>query len=117
MMASEVHTLEKAPSFRPPGIRAEWRARIADRAPFLVAVLRLQPFLVTLATWSILSGASLLILPIDGGSLPGGWMWFGNASFLDLSTSVWILILLGAFWIWFRDTRLGIVIRAAGSNE
>ena len=215
-MASEVHTIEKAASFRPPGIRAEWRARIADRAPFLVAclmlaalvaiygslrdgvftldelnvdtaaamtlllaatgqtivllrggidlsiggmislgtvlaatqfgdswlstvawtalilavglgmgaingllisVLRLQPFLVTLATWSILSGASLLILPIDGGSLPTAWMWFGNASFLGLSTSVWILMLLGVFWIWFRDTRLGLVIRAAGSNE
>src|SRR5205823_6576883 len=83
----------------------------------LISVLRLQPFLVTLATWSILSGASLLILPIDGGSLPTAWMWFGNASFLGLSTSVWILILLGAFWMWFRDTRLGLVIRAAGSNE
>ncbi len=40
----------------------------------LISVLRLQPFLVTLATWSILSGAALLILPTDGGQLPGGWM-------------------------------------------
>lgn len=83
----------------------------------LISILRLQPFLVTLATWSILSGASLLILPIDGGSLPGGWMWFGNAGFLGLSTSVWILVVLCAFWAWFRRTSLGLVIRAAGSNE
>jgi ribose transport system permease protein len=84
---------------------------------FLISVLRLQPFLVTLATWSILSGAALLILPIDGGSLPSGWMRFGNATFLGLSTSVWILFLLFLFWSWFRHTRLGLTIRATGSNE
>ncbi len=83
----------------------------------IISVLRLQPFLVTLATWSILSGAALLVLPIDGGSLPAGWMTFGNATFVGLSSSVWILIVLFLFWLWFRDTRLGITIRATGSNE
>jgi ribose transport system permease protein len=215
-MAAQTHSAEEARPLPPPGIGAEWRSRLADRAPFLVAclmlialvavygslrdavftldelnvdtaaamtlllaatgqtivllrggidlsiggmisfgtvlaatrfgdswpsalawtliilaiglgfgaingllisVLRLQPFLVTLATWSILSGASLLILPIDGGALPGAWMRLGNASFLGLSTSVWILIFLCVFWIWFRDTRLGVTIRATGSNE
>ena len=38
-------------------------------------------------------------------------------SFLGLSTSVWILIVLFLFWLWFRSTRLGIAIRATGSNE
>jgi ribose transport system permease protein len=83
----------------------------------LITVLRLQPFLVTLATWSILSGIALLILPTDGGRLPPGWMQFGNGSFLGLSTSVWMLIVLLVFWIWFRRIRLGITIRATGSNE
>jgi ribose transport system permease protein len=83
----------------------------------IISVLRLQPFLVTLATWSVVSGTALLILPIDGGSLPPGWMRFGSASFLGLSSSVWILALLYLFWLWFRDTRLGITIRATGSNE
>jgi ribose transport system permease protein len=83
----------------------------------LISLLRLQPFLVTLATWSILSGAALLILPTDGGSLPAGWMAFGNGSLLGLSSSVWILIVLFLFWLWFRNTRLGITIRATGSNE
>ncbi len=83
----------------------------------LITVLRLQPFLVTLATWSILSGIALLILPTDGGRLPSGWMTLGNGSLLGLSTSVWILILLMLFWLWFRRTRLGITIRATGSNE
>jgi ribose transport system permease protein len=83
----------------------------------LISALRLQPFLVTLATWSILGGAALLILPTDGGRLPDSWMAFGNASALGLSSSVWLLLLLFLFWLWFRDTRLGVVIRATGSNE
>lgn len=83
----------------------------------IISVLRLQPFLVTLATWSILSGAALLVLPIDGGSLPDGWMRFGSASFLGLSSSVWLLAVLFLFWLWFRDTRLGVTIRATGSSE
>jgi ribose transport system permease protein len=72
---------------------------------------------VTLATWSVLSGAALLVLPIDGGSLPHGWMWFGSASLLGLSSAAWILLVLLLFWWWFRATRLGIAIRATGSNE
>jgi len=83
----------------------------------LISLLRLQPFLVTLATWSILSGAALLILPTDGGTLPQGWMAFGNASLVGLSTSVWILLVLFLFWLWFSKTRLGVTIRATGSNE
>lgn len=83
----------------------------------LISVLRLQPFLVTLATWSILSGTALLILPIDGGALPGAWMTAGNATILGLSASVWLLVILFVFWLWFRQTRLGLTIRATGSNE
>lgn len=84
---------------------------------FIVTVLKLQPFLVTLATWSILSGAALLVLPTDGGSFPAPWMKFGGASLLGLSSSVWLLLALLLFWIWFRKTRLAIAIRATGSNE
>jgi ribose transport system permease protein len=83
----------------------------------LITLLKLQPFLVTLATWSILSGAALLILPTDGGILPAGWMAFGVANWLGLSTSVWLLAALIVFWLWFKRTRLGVAIRATGSNE
>jgi ribose transport system permease protein len=83
----------------------------------LITALKLQPFLVTLATWSILSGAALIILPTDGGSLPEGWMSFGVASWLGIASSVWLLVLLIAFWVWFKRTRTGIAIRATGSNE
>jgi ribose transport system permease protein len=83
----------------------------------LISVLRLQPFLVTLATWSILGGAALIVLPTDGGTIPPAWIAFGNSSFLGLSASVWLLAVLFSFWLWFRDTPLGVVIRATGSNE
>lgn len=83
----------------------------------IISLLKIQPFLVTLATWSILSGVALLILPTDGGRLPEGWMAFGSASYLGLSSPVWLLIVLYAFWLWFTRTRLGLMIRAAGSSE
>jgi ribose transport system permease protein len=83
----------------------------------LISFLRLQPFLVTLATWSVLSGIALIILPTDGGHIPNIWTAAGNLSVIGLSTPVWILLLLGLFWCWFQRTRLGLVIRATGSAE
>ncbi len=50
-------------------------------------------------------------------SLPAGWMAFGAASWLGLASPVWLLVLLVLFWLWFRRTRLGLAIRATGSNE
>ncbi len=83
----------------------------------LITVLRLQPFLVTLSGWSILTGIALIILPTDGGSVPSWWTGFGYSIFLGLSGPVWILMALILFWYWFRATRLGIVIQATGSSE
>jgi predicted ABC-type sugar transport system permease subunit len=83
----------------------------------LISALKLQPFLVTLATWSILNGAAMLILPTDGGSVPSWWIGFSYSEFLGLSGPVWMLVGLLLFWAWFRSTRLGITIQATGSNE
>ena len=83
----------------------------------LISVLRLQPFLVTLAAWSIFTGIATIILPTDGGSVPEWWTGFGYSTLLGLSGPVWVLLGLILFWYWFRATRLGIVIQATGSNE
>lgn len=83
----------------------------------LISALKLQPFLVTLATWSVLNGIAMLILPTDGGSVPGWWIGFGYMTFLGLASPVWMLLALIAFWYWFRSTQLGITIQAVGSNE
>jgi len=83
----------------------------------LITALKLQPFLVTLASWSILNGVAMLILPTDGGSVPGWWIGFSYNLILGLASPVWMLIGLIVFWYWFRATRLGITIQATGSNE
>ena len=83
----------------------------------LISVLKLQPFLITLATWSILSGAALIVLPTDGGQVPSFWAGLGSAQILGLASPVWLLVVLLVFWFWFRNTRLGIAIQATGSNE
>lgn len=83
----------------------------------LISVLKLQPFLITLATWSILSGAALMVLPTDGGQVPDFWSRLGAMSFVGLASPVWLLIVLLVFWFWFRNTRLGVAIQATGSNE
>ena len=83
----------------------------------LISIFRLQPFLVTLATWSILNGVAMIILPSDGGRVPGWWLGFGYLQFLGLSSTVWMLIALLIFWAWFMAARPGITIKATGSNE
>ena len=83
----------------------------------LITGLRLQPFLVTLASWSILSGFALMILPTDGGHLPEGWTAFGTATVGGLSSSVLLLAALIILWLWWRATPLGLAVRATGSNE
>ena len=83
----------------------------------LISALQLQPFLVTLATWSIVSGAAAIVLPTEGGSVPGFWVAAGSGTALRLSLAVWVLIALLLWWIWFHRTRLCTAIRAAGSHE
>lgn len=83
----------------------------------LITALGLQPFLVTLATWSILSGAALMVLPSGGGMVPGWWVSLGYREVLGLGLPAWMLLALLLFWGWFRSTRLGLSIQAAGSNE
>ncbi len=81
----------------------------------LVAVGRLQPILVTLATLSIFQGIAIRILPQPGGQVPEGY-----TSILanpDAPTSLLILVLVGLFWWAFRRTRLGVGIYAVGNDE
>ena len=84
----------------------------------LISVLRLQPFLVTLATWSILTGAALLILPTDGGSVPG---WLDRLRLRQLPRPVEPGLdpdrRSSCSGSGSARTRLGITIRATGSNE
>jgi ribose transport system permease protein len=84
---------------------------------FLIARLRLQPFIVTLATWSIWSGVALWVLPTEGGTIPNSFISWVNTKTLGIAATAWLVVALIVFWIWFKRTRLGGAIRATGSSE
>lgn len=82
----------------------------------LVAYVRLQSIIVTIATLFIFSGLSLKVLDQPGGSVPRG--------FQDLLTGVTliprglIVILLAALaWLALRRTRLGAALYAIGGDR
>lgn len=82
----------------------------------LVAYVRLQSIIVTIATLFIFSGISLKILDQPGGSVPRG--------FEDLLTGVTVIpralivILLAALaWLTLRRTRLGAALYAIGGDR
>lgn len=83
----------------------------------LVAYLKLESFVVTLATWSILSGIALLLVPIPGGEVPDWYRESFGAKPLFFAWSVYLFIGLILFSLWFRRIRLGISIRALGSDR
>jgi len=82
----------------------------------IIAYLKLESFIVTLATWSILTGIGLFLLPIPGGTIPSWYVSLVGTRYLGLAVGVWLFILLAIFGIWFRRVRLGRAIRAVGSD-
>ncbi|MGI8550369.1 MAG: ABC transporter permease subunit [Dehalococcoidia bacterium] len=83
----------------------------------VVTRLEMDPFIVTLAAWSIWGGAALLILKTSGGVVPHAMVAFGNGGFAGLQSAVWLAIALLVFWAWLSRTRTGVEITAVGSNR
>ncbi len=83
----------------------------------IIATTRLQPFIVTLATWSIWDGVALKVLPIEGGVPPTQLITDPAGAFLGIPKSVWGLAALLVLWFWLRDTRFVQDLRAIGSDE
>lgn len=83
----------------------------------LITFLKIQPFIVTLATWAIISGAALMVLPAAGGEVPISFTNFVYDSVRGIPVS---LILLGALlvvWVWLKRTRVLRRVYAIGSDE
>lgn len=85
---------------------------------FFVAVLRLQPIVVTLSTMFILQGVTLLVMDKPGGFVAPslGNFYVGDAipEFLPMP-----IVLMGAVilaWLWLKNTRFGTAIYAVGSD-
>jgi len=83
----------------------------------IISLLQLQPFVVTLAMWSIMEGFALLVLPAEANTAPDSWTNAANGSLGGVPVAFLLLLTLLAWWMWFRGTRLANGIRAAGSSE
>ena len=85
---------------------------------FFIAVLRLQPIVVTLSTMFIIQGVTLLIMDKPGGFVSPslGTFYLGDAitGYLPMPIAVIGVVLL--LWAWLKNTRLGTAIYAVGSD-
>jgi ribose transport system permease protein len=83
----------------------------------MIAYTRLQPFIVTLAAWSIWDGVALAILPVEGGNVPTGLSNAVFGSVAGIPKSVLLVAVLFVLWGWLRETRFIRDLRAIGSDE
>ena len=83
----------------------------------LISALRMDPFIVTLATWSIWSGASLLIMDTTGGVIPASFVAVGNDLVAGVAPAVLLIVGLLVFWTVFLRTRSGTRVAAVGSSR
>ena len=85
----------------------------------IISVLRLQPFVVTLATWSIIEGVALLVLPSEAATVPGrldARAVHSDARGLPISVSC-CCSACSPGGCGSGGTRSPTGVRAAGSNE
>lgn len=83
----------------------------------IVTLGKLQPFVVTLATWSILEGCALTVLPAETSGVPKSWVDLEHAMPFGIGVPMMLLGGLIVLWAWFSRTRVYNAVRAAGSNE
>jgi ribose transport system permease protein len=83
----------------------------------VVTAVGMQPFIVTLATWSVLSGVALLVLPTEGGTVPPTLSSFVYGKALGVPTAIVLLVAVLVAWAWLRRTRLLRRVYAIGSDE
>jgi ribose transport system permease protein len=84
-----------------------------------VALLRLQPIVVTLATMFIVQGITLLVMPQPGGQIPPDFSSFltGTAIPDVLPAAIVILAIALLAWAALAHSRFGTSLYAVGSDE
>lgn len=83
----------------------------------LIANLRLQPFLVTLATWTIGGGVAFAVLPVEGGVPSSTLVGAVQGKLAGVPVSALVLVALFLAWLWVRRTVFFIDLVAIGSDE
>jgi len=82
-----------------------------------VVWLRMQPFIVTLGTWSIVGGIALLVLSSPGGTVPASLTDLGLVLVAGVPASLVILAAIVAGWLLVRRTRPIRHLYAYGSDR
>jgi ribose transport system permease protein len=85
---------------------------------FFVAVLRMQPIVVTLATMFILNGVTLLAMERPGGYVPQDFSNFLNGDAITgvLPAPLVVVMVALAVWFFLKRTRFGTALYAVGSD-
>jgi ribose transport system ATP-binding protein len=83
----------------------------------LVAHMRLEPFLITLSTWTIAGGLAFAVLPIEGGSPAPSLIVGLTGNLFGVPKSVLAIALLFAAWAWLRRSIFIVDLTAIGSDE
>lgn len=83
-----------------------------------VALLRLQPIVVTLSTMFILQGTTLLVMEKPGGTVAPnlGGFYLGDAIPGWLPMPLVLLGVITLLWSWLKATRFGVALYAVGSD-
>jgi ribose transport system permease protein len=82
----------------------------------IVAYIRIPGIVVTLATSMIIGGCALVIMPQPGGTVDEIVQRLVNDQPLLVPNSLLILLVVMGVWKYLKNTKLGIVLYAAGGN-
>ena len=85
---------------------------------FFIAIVRLQPIVVTLSTMFIVQGLTLLVMDKPGGAIPGGLSsaLVGDAIPNLLPMPIVIVAITVLLWLWLKNTPFGRALYAIGSD-
>jgi ribose transport system permease protein len=83
----------------------------------LVAYLRLQSIIVTIATLFIYGGIALSVLAQPGGSVPSNYVALFTGTTLGIPRALVLIAAAGALWFLVKRTWLGSAIYAIGANR
>ncbi len=86
---------------------------------FFVAVVRLQPIVVTLSSMFIVQGVTLLVMDKPGGAIAPEFSSFlaGDAVPNVLPAPIAVLLVAVAAWLLVKNSRFGVGVYAVGSDE
>ena len=84
---------------------------------YVIAVLRVAPFIATLASWSILNGLALLVLDDPGGIAVKPLKALFRGDPLGVPNSLLFVFALVALWLLFKRSKWGTRMYAVGSDE